>query len=340
MIRRNNLFCRYSSNTTWHRNFTLGLQTEYPDYYQFFVQTRLCYAVMFAFIIGNREYSVRAAKISRRIASREVQVFDCRQPVGIAHFAGSLARHPGGSGVRRKGPFQSFLREARFETRGANRLGSIGRTIGAVFIAASPLAAPHAHAQSVVLPLVEDRAQAIECLTLAIAYEAGFESPEGQQAVAEVVLNRVRHRAFPKSVCGVVFAGSALKTGCQFTFTCDGSMRRRLPETVFARSRDIAAKVLDGRLPSMVGDALHYHADYVSPYWAPSLERVAKIGAHIFYRRRGAAAAGTVAVSVPDVATSAGPTLASAASASSAPAFAPWGLVPQASEATTHIEGP
>ena len=133
----------------------------------------------------------------------------------------------------------------------------------------------------------QDRARAVQCLSTAIAYEAAYEPVEGQQAVAEVVLNRTRHPAYPKSVCGVVFAGSQRRTGCQFSFTCDGSLARRLPEKVMASARAIAASALDGGNPARVAGATHYHADYVSPYWAPSLTRITKIGAHIFYRGAG-----------------------------------------------------
>lgn len=208
----------------------------------------------------------------------------------------------------------------------------IGLFVGTAVMA--PLAVPPAQAQSEP-PAAKEHARAIECLTLAVAYEAGFESPEGQQAVAEVVLNRARHPAFPKSVCGVVFAGSTLKTGCQFTFTCDGSMRRSLPEKILLRSRAIAEQVLDGRLPPVVGDALNYHADYVSPYWAPSLERVTKIGAHIFYRRRGATVAALPVQTGRSIAPSPGQAGASAPATAPAPGFAPWGLAPPASTIAT-----
>lgn len=200
-----------------------------------------------------------------------------------------------------------------------------------VFTAMSLLGASHARAQNAPSPL-EDRAQAMECLTLAIAYEAGYESPEGQQAVAEVVLNRVRHPAFPKSVCGVVFAGSRLKTGCQFTFTCDGSLRRRLTDKVMTQARAVAEQAIDGRLTPLVADALNYHADYVSPYWAPSLDRVTKIGAHIFYRRRGGAAPAITALRFAG-AMPAPPAIAMANPAPP-PAFAPWGLAPRSPAAS------
>lgn len=132
-----------------------------------------------------------------------------------------------------------------------------------------------------------DFERAAQCLSLAIAYEAGYEPAEGQQAVAEVILNRTRHPAYPKSVCGVVFQGSARKTGCQFTFTCDGAIKRALPAKIMQNSRSIAERVLSSKFTPFVGGATHYHANYVFPYWAPSLIRVGKIGAHIFYRAPG-----------------------------------------------------
>lgn len=130
----------------------------------------------------------------------------------------------------------------------------------------------------------EDYQRALICLTQAVAYEAGNEPVAGQQAVAEVVLNRARHPAYPNSVCGVVYQGSHRRTGCQFTFTCDGSLRRRLSARLMDGAQAVARAALDGLNPAQALGATHYHADYVSPYWAPSLVRVRKIGAHIFYR--------------------------------------------------------
>jgi spore germination cell wall hydrolase CwlJ-like protein len=131
------------------------------------------------------------------------------------------------------------------------------------------------------------RQRALECLTSAIYYEAGQESTEGQQAVAQVVLNRVRHPAFPASVCGVVYQGSTRITGCQFTFTCDGSMGRAPERNAWDRARKVAVAALAGAVYGKVGNATHYHADYVVPYWASSLAKTAVIGAHLFYRWSG-----------------------------------------------------
>ncbi|MBN8809456.1 MAG: cell wall hydrolase [Sphingomonas sp.] len=133
----------------------------------------------------------------------------------------------------------------------------------------------------------DDAARALQCLTQAVYYEAGNQSQDGQRAVAQVVLNRVRDRAFPASVCGVVYQGSTRSTGCQFTFTCDGSLNRRPNATMWERARVVASAALGGEVYAPVGSATFYHADYVSPWWASSMDRVTQIGAHIFYRWHG-----------------------------------------------------
>ena len=133
----------------------------------------------------------------------------------------------------------------------------------------------------------ESRERALECLTSAIYYEAGQEPLAGQQAVAQVVLNRVRHPAFPSSVCGVVYQGSTRSTGCQFTFTCDGSLARAPERSTWNRAREVAKAALAGFVQPSVGNATHYHANYVAPYWAPTLAKTAAIGAHLFYRWSG-----------------------------------------------------
>jgi spore germination cell wall hydrolase CwlJ-like protein len=134
---------------------------------------------------------------------------------------------------------------------------------------------------------IEDNQRALDCLTSAIYYEARSEPEDGQRAVAQVVLNRVRHPAFPSTVCGVVFQGSHRRTGCQFSFTCDGSMRGRRQQASWARARAIAAEALSGSVYSLVGNATHYHTTAILPYWAKHLSKSAIVGAHIFYRWAG-----------------------------------------------------
>ncbi|HEX5183729.1 MAG TPA: cell wall hydrolase [Allosphingosinicella sp.] len=129
---------------------------------------------------------------------------------------------------------------------------------------------------------------ALECLTAAIYYEARSQSDDGQRAVAQVVLNRVRHPAFPKTVCGVVYQGSNRSTGCQFTFTCDGSLRRAREPYAWGKARKIAAAALAGYVFAPVGLATHYHTTAIHPWWADSMSKAVTIGAHIFYRWNGA----------------------------------------------------
>lgn len=132
-----------------------------------------------------------------------------------------------------------------------------------------------------------NRLAAVDCLTAAIYYEAATESLTGQRSVAQVVLNRVRHPAYPNSVCGVVFQGSQRATGCQFTFTCDGSLQRRPSAAGWARARAVATAALSGFVETAVGTATHYHAVYVVPYWSSSLTKLRTIDSHIFYRWTG-----------------------------------------------------
>ena len=134
-----------------------------------------------------------------------------------------------------------------------------------------------------------DQQRALECLSEAIYYESRSEAEEGQRAVAQVVLNRVRHPAYPASVCGVVYQGPQRPGGgCQFTFTCDGSLTVRPAGFGWAQARRIAAEALAGRVHAAVGHATHYHTHQVLPVWAYRLAKVAVIGSHNFYRMPGA----------------------------------------------------
>ncbi len=133
-----------------------------------------------------------------------------------------------------------------------------------------------------------DQSRALQCLTTAIYYEAASEPDAGQRAVAQVVLNRVAHPAWPNTVCGVVYQGSE-RSGCQFSFACDGSLARRPMAVFWDRARRVAADALAGYVYAPVGLATHYHTSAVHPYWADSLAFIGTIGAHRFYRWSGAA---------------------------------------------------
>ncbi|ONF95540.1 cell wall hydrolase [Sphingomonas jeddahensis] len=132
-----------------------------------------------------------------------------------------------------------------------------------------------------------DRARALECLSAAIYYEAASESDDGQRAVAQVVLNRVRHPAFPASVCGVVYQGADRTSGCQFSFACDGAMARIPARAGWARAARIAAAALAGQVFAPVGLATHYHTYAVTPAWNRTLVMTDAIGAHFFHRWKG-----------------------------------------------------
>jgi hypothetical protein len=147
---------------------------------------------------------------------------------------------------------------------------------------ANPIAAPFAFKGNAAA-----RAQALNCLASAVYYEAGNQDENGGRAVAQVVLNRVRHPAFPASVCGVVYQGSTRTTGCQFTFTCDGSLNRRPDADGWRHATQVAEQALAGAVYAPVGWATHYHANYVVPYWASTMAKNAVVGAHLFYRWAG-----------------------------------------------------
>ena len=135
----------------------------------------------------------------------------------------------------------------------------------------------------------KDGREALHCLTQAAYFEAGNSGVEAEAGVVQVALNRVRHPDFPKSVCGVVYQGAARQTGCQFTFTCDGALKRALDPVAWNQARAVATRALAGYVDPAVGSATYYHADYVFPAWAPTLVKVGAVGPHIFYRLTGPA---------------------------------------------------
>lgn len=144
---------------------------------------------------------------------------------------------------------------------------------------ATPLALPASNMQNLTAGL--------DCMTAAIYHEAASEPLDGQRAVAQVILNRVRHPAYPKTVCGVVYQGVEKGVSCQFTFACDGSLARKPVPALWRQARLVAMAALSGLVYGKVGWATHYHADYVFPYWAPTLVKALVLGRHIFYRMPG-----------------------------------------------------
>ncbi len=142
-----------------------------------------------------------------------------------------------------------------------------------------------------------DASHDLDCLTAAVYYEARGESREGQAAVAQVVLNRVRSPAFPKTVCGVVYQGAAAH-GCQFSFACDRSVAAHHEGGAWDRARSVANRALGGYVMSTVGGATHFHVASLGSIWNGSMVEVARVGQHVFYGfggRRGALDASMVA---------------------------------------------
>ena len=138
----------------------------------------------------------------------------------------------------------------------------------------------------------------LDCLSAAVYYEARGESASGQAAVAQVVLNRVRSPKFPKTVCGVVFQGAHTRV-CQFSFACDGSMRRTRDPVAWRRARAVAARALGGFVMQEVGNATHFHVASLGGVWGAGLMRVAQIGAHVFYKFSGRNSAHPAAPKLP-----------------------------------------
>lgn len=175
---------------------------------------------------------------------------------------------------------QAELLTARLETLRAGSATS-GLRPANLSAVSNPAAQPFRVASAL------DASRDLDCLTQAAYYEARGEGREGMQAVAQVVLNRARHPAFPKSVCGVVYQGAGRSTGCQFSFTCNGAMRGAVNRAAWNRARDVASKALSGAVFAPVGNATHFHTTGVSPGWRNALIRVNQVGQHLFYRFGG-----------------------------------------------------
>lgn len=123
------------------------------------------------------------------------------------------------------------------------------------------------------------------CLSEVLYYEARGEGPGGQKAIAEVVFHRMNHGDYGRSICAVVYAGKD-HPGCQFSFTCNGEMKRPKELAAWHQSELLAAQILTGEVPlkNATDGATNYHAVSVNPEWADTLKRTTQIGNHIFYR--------------------------------------------------------
>lgn len=126
------------------------------------------------------------------------------------------------------------------------------------------------------------------CLAEAIYFEARGEPYKGQEAVAQVVLNRVKNPAYPNTICKVVYQNRHMRNACQFSFACDGIPERVQKGRAWTQAQEIAAKAVEGKVNlSEVDASTHYHATYVRPRWAGTMKRLNRIGKHIFYKTYG-----------------------------------------------------
>lgn len=135
------------------------------------------------------------------------------------------------------------------------------------------------------LPKATGSKKELRCLAEAIYFEARSEPRDGQIAVAQVVLNRLKNPTYPNSVCGVVYQNKGKKNACQFSFACDGIPERVTEAGPWAKAKKIAQQIVNGEVSIPEVDAsTHYHANYVRPNWAPTMQRKKRIGKHIFYK--------------------------------------------------------
>lgn len=139
------------------------------------------------------------------------------------------------------------------------------------------------------LPASAQSASELKCLATAIYFEARGEPEDGQIAVAQVVLNRLKNPTYPNTICGVVFQNQTKRNRCQFSFACDGRPERITDMGSWKTAQALAKRTVEQQADTFledVGSATHYHATYVRPRWARRMTQTDKIGRHIFYNTR------------------------------------------------------
>jgi spore germination cell wall hydrolase CwlJ-like protein len=188
---------------------------------------------------------------------------------------------PGAIGIQLSGLLQAE-RRALFSTSGA-RLQSISAPFRGP--ARGGMSRTFNEVELASMPAVQGGSQ-WQCLTEALYFEARGETLMGQFAVAEVILNRVDMPNYPDSVCGVIKQGTGRIHGCQFSYTCDGRPEVVDEYAAWERVGKVAKIMLDGAPRDLTKDASHYHTTTVSPTWARSYPRTARIGTHVFYRQQ------------------------------------------------------
>lgn len=184
----------------------------------------------------------------------------------------AVAYAPSDDGAKSAAPFDAVIKEGAVDPN--------------IVIPDAP--ATHAWVNSP-LPASADTPAELKCLATAIYFEARGEPEEGQLAVAQVVLNRVKNPAYPDTICGVVYQNKTKRNRCQFSFACDGRADRITDNGAWTRAEELAKKSVEEQSEAFleeVGSATHYHATYVRPRWAGRMKQTDKIGRQIFYNTR------------------------------------------------------
>lgn len=223
--------------------------------------------------IGGKELQIAAAFYRKKAPSEDNAVPSLLADLVTNDKADILATAyaPAAPDYARESPFDSILAKPDDTGRFVPKIG------------------PEDHAWAAnVLPASVFSPAEQQCLASGVYFEARGESVKGQAAVAQVILNRVRNPAYPKTICGVVYQNEDWRNRCQFSFACDRIKDKVNSQYHWKIARDVAMAVTAGKiwLPE-VGSATHYHAIYVWPRWARSMEKVGRIGLHVFYRTHG-----------------------------------------------------
>lgn len=232
----------------------------------------------------------RTAFLKPKLGGREIQIataFYKKQPPkpddGVPSYLASLVTNPDADvlAAAYASPAPDYARVSPFDSILAKDQDGEGRFV--------PQIGPKDHAWAAnVLPPSVFSSDEQQCLATGIYFEARGESVKGQAAVAQVILNRVRNPAYPKTICGVVYQNEDWHNACQFSFACDNVKEKVNSQEHWRIARQVAMAVTAGKiwLPE-VGSATHYHAVYVRPKWAAEMVKVGRIGMHIFYRTYG-----------------------------------------------------
>ncbi|MCY4445953.1 MAG: cell wall hydrolase [Rhodobacteraceae bacterium] len=122
-----------------------------------------------------------------------------------------------------------------------------------------------------------------QCMAEAIFFEARGEPLAGKYAVGEVILNRVKSKAFPNTICGVVRQGGTKRAQCQFSYYCDGRSEKISEPESFKGIMKITHNIIHGLYTPTTKGATYFHALSSNPRWSKVFQHTATVGYHKFY---------------------------------------------------------